>query len=623
MLLSVRAIINDIMTAGQILTKYLSFFEKHGHKRIANEPLVPQNDPTTLFTSSGMQPLVPYLLGEPHPQGTRLVNAQNVFRAVDIDEIGDNRHTTFFRMLGNWSLGDYFKEEQLSWLFTFLTKELTLPVENLYVTVFEGDKDVPKDHEAVSMWTALFTNAGIDPKGRISYYGVDKNWWSRSGSPDKMPVGEPGGPNTEVFYDFGSNLAIHENSLFKDTICHPNCDCGRYVEIANSVFMQYKKQEDCSLAPLPNANVDFGGGLERLLQAVNNQPDMFQTTLFAPIITAVEKQTKQSYKGNECPMRIVADHFTAACFIINANITPSNTDQGYILRRLIRRAYDNFSQLQGKTIEPILEAIIEQYRATDPELVESFETIKYTMLEEIKKYTNALTRAKAYIVKNYQKEGDELMGTKEITAEDAFYLYTSHGLSPTQIKSLGYTFDDQSFAEKMKAHQELSKKGVGQKFRGGLADHQERTIMGHTATHLLHRALRDLFGNQVHQTGSNITTERIRFDFNYDQKLTDEQIRQIEDFVTGKIKENLPVHFEMLSVKEAKACNAIGLFTDKYQETAKIYFIGGSSKDPEQSVSIEFCGGPHVKFTGEIKSFKIKRQENLGNKQRRIYAVIG
>lgn len=610
------------MTAGQILTKYISFFEKHGHKRIANSPLVPQNDPTTLFTSSGMQPLVPYLLGETHPQGTKLVNVQNVFRAVDIDEIGDNRHTTFFRMLGNWSLGDYFKKEEIPWLFAFLTEELKLPVAKLYVTVFEGYNDIQKDTEAVAIWEEIFKKVGVDPKEKIFYYGTDKNWWSRAGTPDKMPAGEPGGPSSEVFFDFGQELKIHEQSVFKNDKCHPNCDCGRYIEIANSVFMQYIKQTDGELLPLPKANVDFGGGLERLLIALENQPDVFQTSLLSPIIDAITKETKKTYEENEFAMRVITDHLLAAIFITVESITPSNTDQGYILRRLIRRGFDNFHALQGQDITPILEAIVDQYKETDPKLVENFEHIKYTILEEVKKYSGTLERARGYIMKKYAKQGDELMGVKEITVDEAFYLYTSHGLSPTQIKSLGYIFDDQTFAEKMKTHRDLSRKGAEHKFKGGLADHQERTIMGHTATHLLHQALRDVLGHHVHQTGSNITTERLRFDFNHDAKLTDEQIKQVEAIINEKIKANLPVHFEMIPTAEAKEMGAIGLFENMYQETSKIYFIGGDSKHPEDAYSIEFCGGPHVDFTGTLKSVKIIKQENIGNKQRRLYAKV-
>ncbi len=611
------------MQAADIINKYISFFEEKGHKKITNSPLVPQNDPTTLFTSSGMQPLVPYLLGETHPLGTRLVNVQNSFRAVDIEEIGDSTHTTFFRMLGNWSLGDYFKREEIPWFFTFLTKELKLPLEKLYVTVFEGYKDIPKDTEAAELWKELFLKAGVDPEGRILYYGTDKNWWSRSGPPEKMPAGEPGGPSTEVFYDFGTE---HDPKFGEK--CHVNCDCGRYVELANSVFMQYKKQEDGSLTELPKPNVDFGGGLERMVIAVENQPDVFKTSLLSPIIKAVEKQTGKSYKTHALDMRIVTDHFLAATFIINANIYPSNKDQGYILRRLIRRAFDHFSRLEGENFVPILEAVVEQYKENNPELVDNFEKIKLTIIEEVSKYSTALNKARIFIVKKYPSAtsgqvGDDLMGVKEITPDDVFYLYSSHGLSPTQIKNLGYTFDEQAFADKMKAHKDLSKSGAGQKFKGGLADQQEKTIMGHTATHLMHQALRDMFGTKLHQSGSNITAERVRFDFNLDRKLTDEEVGHLENTVNEKIQQNLPVHFEMIPTEEAKKIGAIGLFEDTYQDVSKIYFIGGDSKHSEDAYSIEFCGGPHVDFTEKVKSFKIIKQEALGKGFRRIYATVG
>jgi alanyl-tRNA synthetase len=606
------------MKASDIITKYITFFEKQGHTRIANSPLVPENDPSTLFTSSGMQPLVPYLLGEVHPQGKRLVNVQNSFRAVDIDEIGDNRHTTFFRMLGNWSLGDYFKKEQLPWLFTFLTKELQLDPKKLYVTVFDDFEKNSEDTESIEIWKELFASVNVEPEGRIFRYGTDKNWWSRSGPPEKMPTGEPGGPSSEVFYDFETP---HDKQFGEK--CHVNCDCGRYVEIANSVFMQYRKNDQGKLEELSKPNVDFGGGLERMLLAVENQPDVFQTSLLAPVIAKIEKQTGKAYKGNEQSMRIVTDHFLASSFITIAGIKPSNRDQGYILRRLIRRGYDHFSKLEGKDLSPIIETIVEQYKGTDSDLIAGFETIKDTILEEIDKYSTALHKAKAYILKKHKQVGDELIGSIEISPEDVFYLYSSHGLSPTQIESLGYTFDRQKFAEKMEEHQKQSKKGSDHKFRGGLADQQERTIMGHTATHLLHKVLRDMFGSQVHQSGSNITSERLRFDFNFDRKLTDEEINQIEKTVNEKIKANLPVHFEMLPITDAKKLGAIGLFKDAYADISKIYFIGGDSQHPEDAYSMEFCGGPHVEFTNEIKSFKIIKQENLGNKTRRIYAVIG
>jgi len=618
------------MTASEILNKYIAFFEKNGHKRIANSPLVPQNDPTTLFTSSGMQPLVPYLLGEKHPLGTRLMNVQNSFRANDVDEVGDDRHTTFFRMMGNWSLGDYFKKEQLPWFFTYLTDKkagLGINPKNLYVTVFAGNADIPQDNESIEIWKEIFATVGIEAKvgERILLYDEEKNWWSRAGVPKNMPAGEPGGPDSEVFYDFGNELELHENSIFKNEPCHVNCDCGRYWEIGNSVFMQYMKQDDGSFKPLPKQNVDFGGGLERLLGAAEHKSDMFQTSLFAPTIACIEKQTKTAYLQSKKSMQIIADHLGGSVFIIAAGVTPANKDQGYILRRLIRRAYDNFSQLQENDLSPIIDTIINQYKDTDPDLLAKTDAIKKTIIDEVKKYSIALEKAKGYIEKKYggKQIGDELMGVTEISPEDVFYLYASHGLSPTQIESLGYIFDKKVFAEKMEAHQKLSKSGAGQKFRGGLADHQERTVMGHTATHLMHQALRDILGDHVHQTGSNITTERLRFDFNYDQKLTDEQIQKVETIVNDKIKANLPVHFEMLPTDKAKKMGAIGLFEDTYAETSKIYFIGGDSQNPKAAYSIEFCGGPHVDFTEKLKSFKIIKQENIGNKQRRIYAVVG
>ncbi len=621
------------MKAKQIIDEYIKFFEERGHTRIQNSSLVPENDPTTLFTSSGMQPLVPYLLGEKHPAGKRLVNVQNSFRAQDIDEIGDNRHTTFFRMLGNWSLGDYFKKEQIPWIFEFLTKWLNIPADRLRVTVFEGWGEIKADSEAIEIWRSLFEKEKIDSEDRIFKYGVEKNWWSRSGVPDKMPVGEPGGPDTEVFYDFGSDKKIHENSPFANEKCHVNCDCGRYIEICNSVFMQYKKTEN-GFEELPQKNVDFGGGLERLIMATEQQQDVFQTSLFAPIVEEISKLTQKEYKENAKQIRIVADHFVSGIFIASNGIIPTNKEQGYILRRLLRRGLDNFYELGGSDIVPVIHKIVEQYKETDEALIEKFETVKNVILEEEQKYKNTLSEAKKFIAKKYKRVGDELMGTTEISADDAFKIYTSYGLSPTQIKSLGYTFDNQKFAEQMEAHQKLSRAGASHKFAGGLADHQERTIMGHTATHLMHQALRDVLGDKVFQTGSNITTERVRFDFSYEKKPTEEELKKVAEIVNQKIKENLPVHFEIMPLKKAKEIGAIGLFDDKYQENVKIYFIGGenpnkkgrsssSDADSETAYSIEFCGGPHVNSTAEVKKFTIIKEEGLGQGQRRIYAIVG
>ena len=603
-----------------IIQKYISFFEKRGHKRIPNASLVPENDPTTLFTSSGMQPLVPYLLGEPHPQGKRLVNVQNCFRAQDIEEVGDNRHTTFFRMLGNWSLGAYFKELQLGWFFQFLTKELNIDPERLYISVFKGYETIPTDTESEKIWKDIFEKAGIDPKNRIFFYGADKNWWSRSGVPANMPAGEPGGPDSEVFYDFGTS---HDEKYGEH--CHINCPCGRYLEIGNSVFMQYQKMANGKFKELPQRNVDFGAGLERLVAATEDKQDMFETSLLKPIVRTIELSTEKKYKEHSKNIRIVIDHLIASVLIVNAGIVPSNKEQGYILRRLIRRGLDNFYNIGGSDLSPVIESIAKSYNETDPDLLTSFEKIKNTLLEEKTLYEATLKRAKEYIFKRYQIVGDELKGQVEISADDAFFLYASHGLSPTQIKNLGYVFDEQKFAEKMKEHQALSRKGAEKKFAGGLADHQEKTIMGHTATHLMHQAIRDVLGNHVHQTGSSITTERVRFDFNYDKKLTDEEIKKVEKIVNNKIKENLPVHFEIMTLEKAKELGAIGLFDEKYQDRVKVYFIGGSSvktQSPQDAYSKEFCGGPHVDFTSKVKSFKIIKQENLGKRQRRLYAVV-
>lgn len=615
------------MTVSKIINKYITFFEKRDHKRIPNSPLVPLNDPTTLFTNSGMQPLIPYLAGEPHPEGKRFVNVQNVFRGQgaldDIDEVGDNRHLTFFRMMGNWSLGEYFKEKQLPWIFEYITRELEIEPKRLYVSVFAGHKDFPKDEESILIWEEQFAKLGIDTRNRIFPYGPEKNWWSRAGIPDKMPAGELGGPDSEIFYDFGAELKLHENSKYKNTKCHINCDCGRYLEISNNVFMEYKRNDDLSFSKLPNRNVDHGAGAERLLMAAENQSDVFLTSLFAPIVKTIETQVNEDYENQTRDIRMITAHLTSCTFIVNAGVVPSNKDQGYILRRLVRRSIDSFNKLGGKNLDTIIETIVEQYKDTDPDLVSNYEKIKGVILEEANKYQSSMNKAKSFLIKKYKLTGDELMGTTEISSDDAFIIYTTHGLSPTQIKSLGYTFDQKAFAEKMKGHKDLSRSGAGQKFKGGLADHQERTVMGHTATHLMHQALRDMFGEQLHQTGSNITSERVRFDFNFDRKLTDDDVTKLEETVNQKIKENLPVHFEMIPTNKAKEIGAIGLFDDTYQETSKIYFIGGDSKNPKKSYSIEFCGGPHVDFTSIVKSFKIIKQENIGNKQRRLYAKVG
>jgi alanyl-tRNA synthetase len=598
------------MTAKEIIDIYISFFEskeRKSHKRIANSPLVPENDPTTLFTSSGMQPLISYLLGEEHPAGKRLVNVQNCFRAVDMDEVGDNRHTTFFRMLGNWSLGDYFKAEEIPWLWELLTKEFGLPKEKLYVTVFAGDENVNFDSESEQIWKDVLKESfGSNQNQRISKDPT--NWWSRSGLPDKMPAGEPGGPDTEIYYRFDE---LEHKSECKDNPV--DCECGKFMEIANSVFMQYQKKDDGSLKLLPKPNVDYGGGVERLLAAYEDKPDIFQTSLFTPIVKTIKDEANKEFKIQDSELRIATDHLISSVFIAAAGITPSKTDQGYILRRLIRRALDSLHNFKIQSIEPIIETIVEQYSITDPVLTEKYEKIKNVILEEQESYRKTVNKAISILDQGHGD--DSTAAVKQVSADDAFKMYATHGLSPTQIKSLGYIFNEQAFAVLMEEHQKLSRAGAGQKFKGGLADHSEKTIMGHTATHLLHKALRDMFGEQLHQTGSNITSERVRFDFNFDRKLEDAEIAEIEKVVNGKIKENLPVHFEIMPLKKAKELGAIGLFDEKYAEDVKVYFVGDYSK--------ELCGGPHVEFTSQIKQFRIIKQENIGHGQRRIYCIVG
>jgi len=524
-------------------------------------------------------------------------------------------------MLGNWSLGDYFKKEQLQFFFEFLTDELGLDANNLFVTVFEGNNIIPKDTESIEIWKGLFKQKGIKAEvgERIFEYGDTKNWWSRSGTPDKMPTGEPGGPDSEVFFDFGEELKIHEGSTFSQEKCHVNCDCGRYLEIGNSVFMQYIKREE-GFEKLPKQNVDFGGGLERLVAATENKNDVFETSLFFPIIESIVKETQKVYKDNSKEMRIVLDHFLAATFISSNNVNPSNKEQGYILRRLIRRGLDNFYLLGGKDIAKVIESIVGQYKATDPELVEKFEHIKNTVLEEETSYQRALAGGKKMIereIANLSDEvtvGDELMGQTLISADVAFKAITSFGLGPTQLESLGYFFDKQELADKIKAHQDLSRAGASAKFAGGLADHSELTVKGHTATHLMHQALRDVLGNSAHQTGSNITTERVRFDFTFDRKLTEEELSKVKEIVLQKINDDLPVHFEIMPLQKAKDLGAIGLFDEKYGNDVKIYFIG--------DYSMEFCGGPHVEHTSQIASFDILKEEGVARGVRRVYAKV-
>lgn len=589
-----------------------NYWSKRNHKEVPPISLIPKDDPTTLFTGSGMQQLIPFLMGEVHPLGKRLFNIQPCFRFGDIEEIGDNRHQTFFEMMGNWSLGDYFKEEQLPWVFNFFTKEIELPLNRLYVSVFAGNKDVPRDEESALIWKKL----GI-PEERIFYYDVEKNWWSRSGEPSKMPPGEIGGPDSEVFFDFGADLKIHERSPFRDQKCHPNCQCGRFLEIGNSVFIQYQKEKDGSLRELPQKNVDYGGGLERLLAVVNNEPDIFKTEIFFPIIKKTEEilNIKYNQESHQRNLRIIADHLKSAVFLINEGVLPSNKEHGYVLRRLLRRAAVKTFRLvghSGLTLLPeIATSVIEIYRKTY--LKNSNESwIKKIIKEELSRFQQTLARGLREIEKK-----------EKIDGKTAFDLYQSYGfpfeITQELLAEKGLAIDKEEFKKAMEEHKKLSRKASIGMFKGGLADHQEKTIKYHTATHLLHQALRDVFGEKVRQQGSNINAERLRFDFNLPKEPTEEELKKVEAIVNEKIKARLPVVFKIMKKKEAEKLGALSFFKERYPDEVKVYFIGATQNNLDQAYSKEFCGGPHVNNTGEIGSFKIIKFKRIGSNLFRIY----
>lgn len=642
---------SHIMNINEVRAKYLAFLEKQGHVVIPSASLVPQNDPTTLFTGSGMQPLVPYLLGEPHPKGTRLVNSEKCFRAEDIEEVGDNRHTTFFEMLGNWSLGDYFKKEQLSWFFGFLTDEIGLDPNKLYVTVFIGDEknNVPKDMESAEIWKELFGEKGVDAKvveigseedgyrlgmqgGRIFYYNAKKNWWSRAGVPENMPAGEPGGPDSEVFYDFGTP---HDATFGKE--CHPNCDCGRFLEIGNSVFMQYVKQADGSFALLPKANVDFGGGLERITAASEDSPDVFATDAFAEIIGALEHFSGKRYTDSRYTrsFRIIADHIRAATFMIGDGVVPSNTERGYILRRLIRRAayHQGVLGLSDKDREDsmLVRAAIhtmEKYKGAYPELgsEETYQLVRMLLWKEEKQFAQTLERG--------MKEFERLARKGFLSGPDAAMLVTTFGFPYEMLAELaherGIDIDQEAFKKEMLKHQDVSRAGSEQKFKGGLADTSELTTRLHTTHHLLLKALQIVLGPHVKQRGSNITQERLRIDFSHGEKMTKEHIEEVERIVNEKIAESLPVIRSTLPKEEAEKLGAEHEFGAKYPDMVSVYSVGprgATVENPQfsEAFSIEFCGGPHVTNTAEIgKSgkFKIKKEEAVAAGIRRIKGIL-
>lgn len=599
--------------------KFKNFFSRLDHKEVPPIPLVPQNDPTTLFTGSGMQQLLPYLLGQQHPLGNKLYNIQPCLRAQDIEEVGDNRHDTFFEMMGNWSLGDYFKKEQLENLFIFLTDNkigLGLDPNKLYATVYMGDEELPEDRESIEIWSNIFKKAKVSYKinERIFKYDANKNWWSRAGTPDKMPAGEPGGPDSEIFYDFGTP----HNKIF-GVNCHPNCDCGRFMEIGNSVFMQYKKLANGKFENLPKMNVDFGGGLERLLSAANNEPDNFKTDVFSHIINSVEEITKKKYDDlkYQSALRIIADHIKTSVFIIKWGITPSNKEQGYVLRRLLRRSLVKIRQLNKdfsiNSIAPIVESVLNTYDNVYFSSSKDRLTIIPIIEDEINKFHKTLERG----LKEIEK-------IKEITAQDVFNLYQSYGF-PIQItqeilKEQGKEINNSSLEAEISKHKLLSKSSVNTKFKGGLADNSYATIKYHTATHLIHQALFDTLGSTVRQEGSNITGERLRFDFYTTNLPTKETASEIEAIVNSKINESLYVENVLLSKNEAEKIGAKSFFREKYPETVSVFYISKEKGNIKDAYSKEFCGGPHVDNVKEIGKITIQKLSKIGVNMYRIYA---
>ena len=628
-----------IMDSQKIRQSYIDFFNSHGHKTIARAPLVPYNDPTTLFTGSGMQPLIPYLLGEPHPDGERLVNSQTCLRAQDIEEVGDNRHTTFFEMLGNWSLGDYFKKEQIPWLFEFLTDKVGLDPNKLYVTCYLGNPEfnIPKDNESAEIWEKLFSSKnieaktadigseeagysrGINPNERIFYYDGKKNWWSRSGAETDTTIGDPCGPDTEVFYEFEN--VIHDTKWGEK--CHPNCDCGRFLEIANSVFMAYKRT-DSGFIPLQKPNVDFGGGLERIAVAAINDPDVFKISLIKPIIEKLETLSSKSYDSHTVSMRVIADHLRAATFLAVDGVTPSNKEQGYVMRRLVRRAIRFAFELgiEQNFLEQIVPVITNLYQEDFPEVAASRDKVIDILVKEEKIFRQTLRKG--------LNEFTRLVGDK-LSGQAIFKLYDTYGFPVELSKEEAFKRDllvednaDQEFEKLMneqKSRSQTAAKGV---FKGGLGGHTEQHKKYHTATHLMYQALRNVLGDHVIQRGSNITQERLRFDFSHPEKMTPEEIKQVEDIVNEQIKKDLKVSYREFPTQDALDLGALGQFGDRYGDRVKVYKMIADNE--EKPFSFEICGGPHVEHTLELaegnKTFKIIKEESSSAGIRRIIACL-
>lgn len=636
------------MNAQQIRTAYLNFLADRDHAIIPRALLVPQNDPTTLFTGFGMQPLIPYLLGEEHPAGVRLANSQTCLRAQDINDVGDNRHTTFFEMLGNWSLGDYFKAEQVPWMFEFLTEVVGIDPSKLYVTCFIGapEYNIPKDTEAAEMWQKLFEakglssdiadigseedgyKRGIREGERIFYYDAIKNWWSRNGEPKNTPIGDPCGPDSEMFYDFGTphNPEYGEH-------CHPNCDCGRFMEIGNNVFMAYRKEAEGKFVPLEKPNIDHGSGLERIAAAAINNPDVFKISTMWPIIEKLEAISGKTYDSNTNAMRIIADHLRAATFLAVDGIVPSNKEQGYVMRRLMRRAIMKSFNLgvEQNFLEQIVPVIADLYQDDYPEVAMKRDTVIAVLAKEEKVFRQTLRKGLSELTKYVSRsEAKNADGDVVVPGDFVFTLYDTYGY-PVELSEEVVVMQDGAtladdwkavFDTKMTEQRQRSQGAAKGVFKGGLGGQTLQHKKYHTATHLMYQALRDVLGDHVIQRGSNITEERLRFDFSHDAKMTPEQIKQVEDIVNEQIEKDLPVFWKEYGTKLALEMGALGAFGDRYGETVKIYQMG----EGDDRFSFEICGGPHVDHTGQLaedgKRFKIKKEEASSAGIRRIKAVL-
>lgn len=656
-----------VMNTETIRNEYLKFFEERGHKVIRRAPLVLHDDPTTLFTGSGMQPIIPYLLGEPHPDGKRVADSQTCLRAQDIDDIGDNRHTTFFEMLGNWSFGDYFKQQQIEWMFEFHKDIVQLDLSKLYVTCYIGDEqyNIPKDTEAADVWARLFASVGLSSgmqdigseedgysKGmehgaRIFFYDGSKNWWSRNGAPESTPVGDPCGPDSEMFYDFGTP----HNPEYGE-FCHPNCDCGRFMEIGNNVFMAYKKVAEGQFEPLEHPNVDHGSGLERIAAAKNNDPDVYKISLMWPIIEKLEAISGKKYDSHTESMRVIADHLRAATFLAVDGCVPSNKQQGYVMRRLVRRAMLKAFDLgvEQNFMQEIVPIIADLYHNDFPEVAEHRETVLAVLIKEEKAFRQTLRKGQSILHKFIEKDiqGDEklkqifLRGDeandlpKYVTDTVANLLFTMHDTNgyPQEltweylaINGAIFNSDDERMIRGqldalMAEQRQRSQTAAKGDFKGGLGGHTLQHKKYHTATHLLQSALREIFGTELRQHGSNITEERLRFDFNLDRKMTPEEIARAEELVNGWIANDLPVSFTMYPTEQALDMGAIGPFGERYGEQVKVYQMG----EGDQMASLEICGGPHVDHTGQLaedgKTFKILKEEASSAGIRRIKAAL-